>query len=216
VPNWPDLATGVAELRIFLNDGPTDRPVKRKNLVGNANAVNTIFETFEDRIVPGTLVASVDFTDVPSTLIDPLFGLVQLATPPNAGQGVRARYYFQFFLDSELQQVLPDGARETLDTEDVTQIPPGLKNVCLYFAGSFAFRKQAIRWATRMSNRFLLEEEPLVQEPIARPNHFENIATKFYDEARILRDDFYKRHSRSLAPAFNMFKAKVPFISPRR
>lgn len=213
---WPDLATAVAETRAFLNDGPQDKPVKRKQLIGNVNGVNTQFQTWEDRLVPGSMLVFVDFTQVPATEIDDVQGVIQLATAPAPGQVVRGRYYYQFFLDPELQEFVQRGASMITDTEDVTSIAPGLKSACMNFAGFFAFRKQAIRWAHRMSDRFLLEEEPLVQEPIARPNHFEQLAQKFLDEGRVLRDDFYRRDSRSLAPAFAMFKARVPPIAPRR
>lgn len=213
---WPDLATAVSETRAFLNDGPQDKPVKRKQLVGNVNGSNTQFQTWEDRLVPGSFIAFVDFTQVPVVELDDIQGVVQLATAPTPGQVVRGRYYYQFFLDSEMQEFVQRGAAMIVESEDVTLVAPGLKDACMSFAGYFGFRKQAIRWAHRMSDRFLLEEEPLVQEPIARPNHFEQIAQKFYDEGRVLRDDFYKRHSRSLAPAFAMFKPRIPPIAPRR
>ncbi len=213
---WPNLATAVAETRVFLNDGPLDKPVKRKQLVGNANGANTLFQTWEERLVPGSMVVTVDFTQVASTEIDLVQGLIQLAVAPTPGQVVRGRYYYQFFFDSELEEFVQRGAAMINESEDVTLVAPGLKDACMSFAGFYAFRKQAIRWAHRMSDRFLLEEEPLVQEPIARPNHFEQMAQKFLDEGRVLRDDYYRRHSRSLAPAFAVFKPRIPPIAPRR
>lgn len=216
---WPDVATAVSDLRAYLNDGPTDRPIKSKQVVGVVNGTNVNFMTFEDRIIETSLVVTVDYSDVADNDVvvdDASMGRFHLRTAPIAGQVVRAHYYFQFFLDGELREAVQLATGEVLNTEDVGGIPIGLKTATLNFGGYFAFNKQAIRWATRMSNRFLLEEEPLEQETNNRANHFKTLAKNYFDEARIMRDDYYKRHSRGLAPAAGMLKANIPPIAPRR
>src|SRR5262245_2091787 len=155
MPVWPDLGVAVAELRAFLNDGPVDRPVKSKQVVGQVDGSNTIFMTWEDRVLPGTLIPSINFVDVAAsgyTELDPLMGRFQLATAPQLGSTVRAHYYFQYFIDEDLAEAMRMACGEVLQTEDPTGIPIGLKQTTLSFGGYFAFQKQAIRWATRMSS----------------------------------------------------------------
>lgn len=216
MPVWPDIATAAAELRTYLNDGPTDRPVKQKQLVGEVDGTNTEFFAFEERVVVGSLVVNVNFTPVASVLSDAVLGLVTLPVPPARGSVVRARYYYQYFLQSELQESLIHACGQILSTEDVTQIPLGLKEPALAYAAYFAYTKQAIRWAQRMSQKFLLEEDPIQQETMNRSNLFRQLAKGFMDEARIMRDDYYKRQSRQLAPAATVTKPFIPWIGTRR
>src|SRR6266446_949998 len=115
---WPDLATAVTELRVFLNDGPSDRPIKRKKLIGTVDGDNTQFFVLEERLVPPaqsplpggvSIIISFDDLDQPNNTVvvtDPLMGEIDLTTAPNAGQVVRGRYYYQYFLDNELQEAL--------------------------------------------------------------------------------------------------------------
>ena len=79
-----------------------------------------------------------------------------------------------------------------------------------------AFQKQAIRWAQRMSGRFLLEEEPVTQETEQRANHFLQIAREYWKQGVQSRDSFYMRHGRRNAPAAGMWKPHVPPLAPRR
>lgn len=213
---WPNLATATSELRTYLNDGPFDRPVKQKKLIGEVDGTNTEFFAFEERVVVGSMNASVEFTPVASVLSDPILGLVTITPAPQRGGTVRGRYYYQYFTDAELSESLSHACGQVISTEDVTQISIGLKEPVLAYAGYFAYTKQSIRWAQRMSQKFLLDEDPLNQENNNRSNLFKSLAKGFMDDARIMRDDFYKRQSRALAPAAGVTKLRIPWIGPRR
>jgi hypothetical protein len=213
---WPDLATAIADLRTFLNDGPTDRPVKQKQLVGERDGTNTEFFVWEERVVPGTLSVQVDYTPVASVLSDPIMGLVTITPPPAGGSTVRGRYYYQYFLDAELQVAIQEAATQIEGSDDVTTIIPALKIVVLNFGGYFGYKKQAIRWAQRMSDKWILKESPEESDNFQKSNLFDKLARTFMDEGRILRDDYYKRQSRQLAPAAAMMKPRIPRVGPRR
>src|SRR5262249_54761350 len=133
---------------------------------------NRQFITWEDRLVPGTLVVSVNLTDLTAgqfAEVDDVMGIFTLTTAPAAQTSVRARYFFQYFLDAELDEAMRMAAIECIDTDDITQVPITLYNAALNFGGHFGFQKMAIRWAQRMSQRFLLEEEPTNEDLQARP-----------------------------------------------
>lgn len=216
MPVWSDLATAVAQLRTYLSDGPTDRPIKLKTLIGEADGANVEFLAFEERVVDGTLTVTVNFTPVAATLTDPIMGVITLAQAPPAGATVRGRYYFQYFRDSELQESLLNAMGQFGPVDDPTLVAMGLQQAVLSYAGYFAYTKQSIRWVQRMSQKFILEEDPINAELLARSNLFRQLAKDFMDNARIMRDDFYKRQSRQLAPAAAMFKPRIPTIGPRR
>jgi len=216
---WPDVAAARDDLRRFLNDGPTDRPAKQKQILGNVDGVNRQFFTFDDRIVVGSLIVSVNFVDLAGTeftLTDPIMGEITLVTPPAAQTTVRARYYFQFFTDVELEEALKLATGEIVESDDVTQIVFGMKNTTLNFAGHFAFVKQAIRWAHLMSSKFLVEDEPVEGETSSRPNLFRQIASDYLKHALDMRTSYYTRHGRRNAPAFTVFKPNIPPSGPRR
>jgi len=219
MPVWADMAEAVTSLRSFLNDNVTDRPIKGKQVRGTVDGVNQIFTTWDDRLVNnGSFLATVD--DVPLiagvTVTDFIMGRFTIAPAPPTGSVVRAEYYFQYFLDADLQEAMKQACGEVLQIENPDGIPIGLKQSTLNFGSYFAFTKQAIRWATRMSSRFLLQEEPIDAETMNRSNLFKELAQGFFDQARIMRDDFYMRHSRRQAPAFAMFKPRIGQIGPRR
>jgi len=219
---WPDAATARSELRAFLNDGPTDRPIKSKILIGPVDGVNRAFYTFEDRIVLGSLVASIEFVDLPTqgvttaTLVDSVIGLISLDAPPPQQTTLRARYYFQYFLDAELDEALRNASGELQESDDITLTPFGLKNSAMNFAGYFAFTKMAIRWAQRMSERLILEDSPVEGGNVGTSNLFNQLAQSYLKNAILLRDSLYMRHGRRNAPAFSVFKPRIPIIAPRR
>ena len=47
---WQTQAAARADLRKFLNDGPLDRPVKNKQVIGVVDGSNKEFMTWDDRI----------------------------------------------------------------------------------------------------------------------------------------------------------------------
>jgi len=223
VANWPDIPTAVADLQRFVNDGPLDRFVKEKIVVNPADGVNTTFLVWDERLIGSTLVVSLDFVPVLfSSITQPLdsnginiTGQFTLATPPPQGTGIRASYFFQFFLLAELQEALQMAAQELNETDDITLVASGLKLAALSFAGSFAYQRLAIRWAQKLSNRFLMIEEPQNNENMMRPNMFRQIAKDLWDQGVKLRDSFYMRHGRRNAPAFNRFYPRIPNVGPR-
>jgi len=228
VANWPSQQAAIDDLRRFVNDGPLDRPVKRKQVIGRVDGINTNFMTWDDRIIPTTLLVSVDDAPYAASQVvvdDPILGTFHLivsagppVAPPPLQSTVRAAYYFQYFLDSELSEALMLSAQIITEGDDPTMIASGLKPAALHFGSSFAYGKQAMRWAQRKSAQFLLEEEPLSDDVMNRSNLFQRMSDAYYNKGLKLRDSFYMRDGRRNVPSFNVFKPNTsptpPF--PRR
>jgi hypothetical protein len=228
VANWPSQQAAIDDLRRFVNDGSVDRPVKRKQVIGRVDGVNANFMTWDDRIIGPSLIVSVDdapYAPAQVVVDDPILGTFHLiasagppVAPPPLQSTVRAAYYFQYFLDSELNEALMMSAQIILEGDDPTLIASGLKPAAMHFGASFAYGKQAMRWAQRKSAQFLLEEEPLSDDVMNRSNLFQRMSDAYYNKGLKLRDSFYMRDGRRNVPSFNIFKPNTsptpPF--PRR
>jgi hypothetical protein len=216
--NWTDITQAVADLRRFVNDSPTDRPVKRKQVIGRVDGINVNYMTWDDRIIDTSLIVSLDdFQYDPSQISvdDPILGRFHLipttlpnlpAVPPPAQSTVRAAYFFQYFIDEDLVMAMEMAAQEISETDDVTAIASGLKLAAMNFGAYVGFEKQAMRWEARKSTEFILQEEPLDVDTMNRASHLQKMAEKYYEMAIKLRNGFYQRHGRRDAPAFNIFK----------
>lgn len=220
---WLNLQTARDDLRRFVHDGPSDRLVKEKSTVGTTNGVNKDFMTWDDRLIGPSLRVTVDYVVVPVDQVTQevddqgvnLVGMFTLATAPSPTTSVRAQYYYLFFLDAELETALQMAAQELIENDDVTQLPAGLKLTALHFAGHFTYQKQAMRWAQKMSNKFLMIEEPANNDNMMRPNMFRQIAADLWKTGVELRDGYYMRHGRRHAPSFAVFKPVIPRVGPR-
>lgn len=214
---WADKVGARDDLRRFLSDGPQDRPVKRKPVVGPVDGLNTTFYAFDDRLLDGTLTVSYDEVDqVGTVLSDAMNGLFTVTAAPAAFTTVRARYYFQYFLDTELDEAVELAAGEIVESDDVTQVVPGLKLSTLWFATHMAWTKLGARWTSRESARLMLEEAPLQQENMERAKWFSDKAREGLENARKLRLDYYQNHGRRVSPAFAIHYPNIPRYGPRR
>lgn len=220
MPAWTSAVEARTELRRFLSDGPQDRPVKNKAVIGAADGSNQIFYTFEDRIVDQSIVFSYNFVEQASAIVsaqDLVMGRFTLTPAPPANTEIRARYYWQLFLDEDLDEALRLAAGEIHETDDITQVEPGLKNAALHYGAAFGYTKQSTRWAVqRQSDRFLLREAPVDDGSQNAANGFRDAAKTYMQMAVDLRSSFYQRHGRRDAPAFNVYKPRIPSIGPRR
>lgn len=206
--------TSLTDLRILLNDNSFDKRAFEKSLFGSVDGTNTVFKTFETRIVPGSITIFVNKLPQTITAFDYVAGEFTLSTAPPPASAMKASYYFQYFLDNELTDFVSYGA-ERISISDVTLVPFGLQQAVLEFAASFAYEKLSSRWMNKMSETFLMQDAPMGNEA-TRSNLFKQQADTHYKNAIELRDDFYKRQGRRNAPAYGRVKGNVPYYTPRR
>lgn len=222
---WPDAAAAVAELRQFLSDGPSDRHVKDKKVLLPVDGTNVTFQTLEDRLVtpaagspipaPGVIVR-VDYQPVTVSSVDYLGGLVTLATAPPGSADVKAEYYYQFFLDIELTNALELASSMIIGGPNYLLIADTFKMATLYLAASVGYQKQAARWVERITNKYMLQEQPLDAETMGRSNLFQSLANNYYKQGISARDDFYTRQGRRNAPAWRQTHPRIPPVGPIR
>lgn len=225
---WSSTANAILALRSLLHDGPTDKIAYQKKVIGQIDGTNTIFKTFEIRRVTnftvtntfplgvyknGVLVASANVAQD-----DPASGTFQLTSAPSqTGRDViDATYYYQWFLDSDLDGFLQNAstwlgfAGPTYNT-----VPDGLNAAALRFAGQEAYVALSSQYATRLSSVYKLEDAPN-EDILKSVQAFKDMAGSYMKEATKLRDDFYTRQGQSQAPLFNLALGSVVDPQPRR
>lgn len=219
--------TAVSDLRTLLNDLPTDRYCYRKKVFGDLNGVNVSYKTFEFR-------RQTDFTDgtssaaplgvylngvrvLPSAVAsdDIATGEFSLVTAPADGGVLQATYYYRWFEDTELDTFLVQASRWLQLGTDFTQIPDGLNQGALYYAAMLALQKMALRWTTRASNSFLLEDQPK-KEALEVAKTYTDLAGTFSKDATKYRNDYYTKSGQSLAALSVSSFGHVSAVAPRR
>lgn len=226
------------DLRSFLNDDPNGNLVKDKTVFqargGAADGTNSIFYTFEDRIVasgnqsvcgqPLRLFTqdesgSQAVTEFPASGIlvtDPIRGEFQLMGPAPSGVLVKASYFYHEHLDADLDIALRHGVQQVSAT-DATQVDEGLQLAVLHFAGSFAHRKAATRWLHRKSEQFLLEDSPSLEQLSDKVAFHQSQAKELMQMGLEIRKSFYEtRLDKERQPAYGLLKRTPNPYTPRR
>ncbi len=226
---WADP---LGDLRRLLNDTDVSNLVKDKKVFGSTNGQNSIFYTFDDRIVasgnqsvcgrPLRVFTDDGYgpTELASsniTVTDQYRGEFQLAvTVSGVMRGLRAAYYYQQSTDDELNFALTQGTA-LVNATTTSQVEPGLQLACLDFAAAIAHRRLAQRWQQRKSEQFMLEDEPMRKEAEDRIQYHLKESATLQKEAAALRASFYDlRMDRGKAPAYGLLKRTPLPYTPRR
>lgn len=228
--SWSTTQIAIAAARIALSDGPTDKLVSDKKVLGTHNGVNLRFKTFERRRVTnftvapsagspegvylgGVLIATSGFT-----ADDPLSGSFVLNGTPIADDGKElvATYYHQYFLDAELDNFLMNAAGFMSIGTDYTQIPNGLVPAALAHVKYQAYDFLADWFLRSASEAYMLEDAPGEKKNVGTVQAYAARAKSSLTLATTLRDDFYKRQGQAGAPIWGNAGGRVREIVPPR
>lgn len=215
--------TSNADLRRLLSDGPADKLAARKRVIGELNDENVTFKTFEFRRVQDFTVEEAPFgvylngirLNAGLVLNDfPGEGIFTLTNAPSDGDVLEATYYYQWFLDEEMNDFNLKAA-QWLGFGEVVQVVPGLQESALHFAAQSAYLKLAIRWMQNASDTYRLEDSPDPKIKTAG-DHYRSLAEFMFKKAKALRDDFYTRQGQNLQPLFGMVVGAARDVQPKR
>lgn len=213
--------TAVSELRAALSDGATDKLRYRKRVIGIQNGANLKFKTFEYRrtqtFVGAAQPIGVFVNDAPVAVSadDLTTGEFTLAAAPSDGDVLRATYFMQYFTDAELEEFLTQASRWLIGVDDFVQVGIPLQPAAVAKACCQAYRKLAIRFAENMAEVYQLEDSP-DERRINPVDNFRRMADDFCKEADKLRNDFYGRKGKKLAPRFATIAGNVRDPEPNR
>jgi len=139
-----DTSSAVASLRSLLGDGETDKFEFKVDAVPAPDGTTVRFFAGQTRIVEGSLHAyllGVEATPDHTVEVD---GLFDMTAAPAANASLQTSFYYQWFLDSELQGYVDDSARllgYTGLADDL--LPVGVRPVLLDFACYYAYMRKA-------------------------------------------------------------------------
>lgn len=223
--SWSSTSAAIFALRALIKDNSTDKICSNKAVVGTVDGINTIFKTFEYRRVT-------DFSDSPDFPLgiylngaalsatgivqdDPESGTFQVTPAPNNRSSIRAYYYYQWFTDQELNSFLVNASDWLGLGPTYINLPDGLNAAALRFAAQEAYEAAAMKYATRASEVYKLEDAP-TEDILKSMEAFRSMADNFMDKAKEMRDDYYTRQGQSLAPNFGFALGQVTDPTPRR
>lgn len=220
---WPDTATAITALRNILADGPTDKYAALKKVFGAVDGVNLNFKTFEYRRLTdftaptGSLGVFKNGALITPTSDDPAFGqfILNESDVPSNRDAIAASYYYQWFLDAELDSFLQNACTWLGFGATYINLDDGLNAAALRFACQDAYEYLAAKYATRAAEIYKLEDTPS-EDILKSVQAFQAMADNFMDKASKLRDDFYTRQGQSLAPNFSFALGNVVDPTPRK
>lgn len=220
--------TAADDLRLILNDGPTDKLRAFKRVFGQIDGANARFKTFEFRRVTdftaeadaSSLGVYVNAVKVPAADIasdSPEVGFFSFASGaiPTGSDVVEATYHVQYFLDAELEGFLRLSQNWLGFGDDYSQIPQGLRPAALQYAAGEGYQKLAMRFAEHVSETYRLEDMP-DERRMAIVAEYKNAAAQAKEQAQNLRDQNYTRQGQHLAPLFGVYSPAFTDVAPRR
>lgn len=220
--------TAEADLRLLLNDGPTDKIRAFKRVFGDANGSNVRFKTYEFRRVTnfstesdssalGVYVNGVKIpqADIASDDLSTGFFSLTAGATPSSSSVLEASYYVQYFLDAEIESFLRLAANWLGLADSYATISQGLRPAALQYATGEGYQKLAMRFSEHSSETYRLEDMP-DDRRMAIIAEYKNSAAQAKEQATRLRNEAYTRQGQSLAPLFGTFSPAFKDVSPRR
>lgn len=204
----------IDDLRMRLQDGPTNKlAVHKPALQGDIDGSNKVFILLEPRYVAASLKAYLNSSPVTVTALDTLSGLVELATAPTSGK-LTFSYFWQYFIDSELEVYLRQGAGN-VGLTDYTLADASLQPVIVEYAASYAYMFLATEWVRNMAEKIQLSDAPQ-QTGIPVPNHFLQLKKDAWNSAEAMKKEYYTGQGRRNVPFFNAGNIPGSNWTPRR
>jgi hypothetical protein len=223
---WADAATAYIALRNLIKDNDQDKICSTKAVLGELNGSNKTFKTFEYRRLTDFSSTATAWplgiyqngTMLPSSGVsrdDPDSGTFELTTAPTDRDSIRASYYYHWFTDAELESFLQNACTWLGFGTNYLNLVDGLNAAALRFAAQEAYVAAAMKYSTRMSEVYKLEDAPS-EEILKALDAFRGMAKDFMKSAEGLRDDYYTRQGQPKAPNFGFALGQVTDPQPRR
>ena len=218
---WATTQEAIDDLRNLLGDSDVDKYAYRKKVIGTPNGSIVSFKTLERRRVTDFTTSVAPFgVYVNDALVSvsadsTQTGEITLAAAPVDGDDVTASYYYQWFIDSELDQFLKNASQWLGLTSTYINVPDGLVPSALHYAGQEAYHRLANWWQTRLSETYRLEDVPSNKDDSSIKNWLE-LAKTFEEKALRLRNDYYTRQGQNLQPLFGSIRGSVRDLVPKR
>ena len=214
--------TPVDDCRKTLSDGPTDKLAYRKKVIGEQDGLNDTFKTFEARRISSFITptgpAGVFLNNVLVTVTseDLDSGQFVVAAPlPTDGDQFVASYYYQWFLDAEIQEFLVSASNWAGFGDDYTLVPDAFRPAVKEYVAFQGYQKLVAKMSVNLAETYQLYDAP--DEKRFNPvTMYMNISKQKFDLAFKLRDDVYERKGAAKAPRSATLVGTVRDVPPNR
>lgn len=218
--------TANSDVRSLLNDGPTDHRAYRKRVLNRLDGTNKRFKTEEWRRLSnfktdagpaiGVFKNGVRLdqaTEINSDDVE--IGEFEVTTAPVDGDILECTYYFQWFLDTEIDGFLRKAVEWLNLGTDPDNVPPGLQPAASYYAVQEAYHKLCSKYASLESHQFRLEDapDPKTKTPV---DYYRMLANDARKKAEELRKGYYEGAGEQYAANFASIPGAVPRVQPKR
>jgi hypothetical protein len=219
---WATTTDAINELRLQISDGPTDKLAFDKTVVGLIDGDNVNFKTFNVRRLTPLVAATGDpigaFVNGELVTVDSedlLSGIFTLHEAPNEGDTVTATYYYEWFLDTQLDSFLSAASRWVLSDATYTHTPDGLIDAVIYKACAKAYRELAVRFAKLYSEQYRMEDLPK-KDLKKTQEQYSQLADMHEKQAKSEVEFYYTRQGKNKQPLFNSINGHVKNVGPNR
>lgn len=211
--NYTEL---IARLRNESDDTATGKPKMGDTPYGDRNGVNTVFRLSYPNPVTGSIYLTYGTTIRSAsgfTVLDGPGGIIQMTAAPDSGatQPFYFDYYYQWFLDDDLQKMI-DGATEDLGGVAGTDLPAGLYSSQVQFALARFWKRRASRFA----EFYATTGGGASASPESVTTQFLNLAKSATNEGIRLMNAYYTRHGGRQAPASGTITHVISPYTPKR
>ena len=203
------VPAAILAIRLSINDSASSNYAGPDNLEAQVDGLRKVFKLSNKNIVtgnPSTFYVVDNGTPVYADPTDPVNGLIVLATAP--ALSFEYYYYFQKFIDSEIQQFLDTGLGKVGQTETtLTTIDQGLWDVVSHYASAEAFHSLMAKFAETFNTN--VEGEDYTMSDIFKA--YKTLHDSHVKDGDEMREEYYKKQGRrfqsystsNYAPQFN-------------
>ncbi len=210
------VPAAILAIRLSINDSATSNYAGPDNLEAQVDGLRKVFKLSNKNIVAGASSAfyvADSGTPVTADPTDPVNGLSILATAPQAS--FEYYYYYQKFIDAEIQQFLDTGLGKVGMTETtLTTIDQGLWDVVSHYASAEAYHTLMGRFAETFTTS--VEGESYTMSDIFKS--YRILHDTHIEDGDKMREEYYKKQGRRFQTYSTSTSARQPLnpLLPRR
>ena len=202
-----DVPSAILAIRLSINDTATSHYAAPDNMEAQVDGIRKVFKLSNRNILSGNAFyvqdAAAPVTANPSDLLN---GIAVMAAAPVSS--LEWYYYYQDFIDAEIQQFLDYGLGEVgLGETDLAKIPQGLWTVVSHFASAEAALNRMNRFAESFNTA--IEGETYDMADIYKA--YKAAHDTHLKDAESKREEYYKKQGRRFQSYSN---TKAPAYRP--
>lgn len=219
------LTQARVSLRVLIGDDENSKYSHKKKVYGKINGTNKVFRTFNVKRITDFTKANqfpvgiyLNNSLIPSSQVvkdDVISGEFELSIAPGVNDVLEASYYYQDFLDDELDGFLKNSSFWLGYDGTIASVPNGLLPALLHYSAHEAFMRMSHLTMRRLSDVYKSEDQINEEERKQSSFYFE-MSERFLEMAIELRNSFYSGKGQENKPSFSIIRGRHRNVEPQR